>query len=53
MCEIVKEYDMKNINQNICNNEYKILDNEVLENTNLSNRIVVLVANRSKRRKPE
>jgi hypothetical protein len=37
MCEIVKEDDMKNINQNICNNEYKILDNEVLENTKLSN----------------
>jgi hypothetical protein len=53
MCEIVKEYDMKNINQNIYNNEYKILDNEDLENTKLSNRIIVLVANRSKRRKPE
>jgi hypothetical protein len=53
MCKIVKEYDMKNINQNIYNNEYKILDNEVLENTKLLNRIFVLVANRSKRRKPE
>ncbi len=53
MYEIVKEYDMKNINQNICNNEYKILDNEVLESTKLSNRIIVLVANRPKRRKPE
>ncbi len=53
MCEIVKEDEMKNINQNICNNEYKILDNEVLENTKLSNWILVSVANRSKRRKPE
>ncbi len=53
MCKIVKEYDMKNINQNIYNNEYKILDNEVLENTKLLNRIFVLVANRSKRQKPE
>ncbi len=53
MCEIVKEDDMKNINQKICNNEYRILDNEVLENTKLSNRILVLGANRPKRRKPE
>jgi hypothetical protein len=53
MCEIVKEYDMKNINQNICNNEYQIWNNEALENTKLLNRIFVLAANRSKRRKPE
>jgi hypothetical protein len=53
MYEIVKEYDMKNMNQNICNNEYKILDNEVLESTKLSNQIIVLVANRPKIRKPE
>jgi hypothetical protein len=26
MYEFVKEYDMKNMNQNICNNEYKFLD---------------------------
>jgi hypothetical protein len=37
MCEIVKEYDMKNINQNIGNNGNQISDNEVLENTKLSN----------------
>ncbi len=53
MYEIVKEYDMKNMNQNICNNEYKILDNEVLESTKLSNQIIVLVANRPEIRKPE
>ncbi len=53
MCEIVKEDDMKNINQNICNNEYKILDNEVLESTKLSNQIIVLVANKPEIRKPE
>ncbi len=45
MCEIVKEYDMKNINQNIYNNEYKILDNAVLESTKQSNQIVVSEAN--------
>jgi hypothetical protein len=49
MHEIVKEYDIKNINQNIYNNEYKILDNEVLENTKLTNRTLVLVANKTKR----
>jgi hypothetical protein len=38
---------MKNMNQNICNNEYKFVDNELLESTKLSNRINVLVANRS------
>jgi hypothetical protein len=53
MYEIVKEYDMKNMNQNICNNEYWILNNEVLESTKLSNRIIVLVANRSEIRKPK
>jgi hypothetical protein len=53
MCEIVKEYDMKNMNQNIYNNECMILDNEVLESTKLSNQITVLVANRSETRKPE
>jgi hypothetical protein len=53
MCEIVKEDDMKNINQNICNNEYNFVDNELLESTKLSNQIIVLVANRSERRKPE
>ncbi len=47
MYKIAKEYDMKNNNQNICNNEYKFVDNEVLESTKLSNRIFVLVANRS------
>jgi hypothetical protein len=52
MYEIVKEYDMKNMNQNICNNENKILDNEVLENTKLSNQILVSVANRPEIRKP-
>jgi hypothetical protein len=46
MYEIVKEDDMKNINQNICNNVYKFEENEVLENTKLSNQIIVLVANR-------
>jgi hypothetical protein len=50
MYEIVKEYDMKNINQNICNNEYWILNYEVLENTKLSNQIIVLVANRPEKR---
>jgi hypothetical protein len=45
MREIVKEYDMKNINQNKCNNEYRILDNEVLESTKQSNQIVVSEAN--------
>ncbi len=49
MYEIVKEHDIKNINQYICNNEYKILDNEVLENIKSTNRTVVLVANRTKR----
>jgi hypothetical protein len=53
MCEIAREDDMKNINQNICNNEYKFEDNEVLESTKLSNRIIVLVANRLERRKPK
>jgi hypothetical protein len=53
MYEIVREDDMKNINQNICNNEYKILDNEVLESTKLSNQIIVLVANRPEIWKPE
>jgi hypothetical protein len=53
MYEIVKEYDMKNMNQNKRNNEYQILDNEVLENTKLSNQIIVLVANRPETRKPE
>jgi hypothetical protein len=53
MYEIVKEYDMKNINQNIYNNEYWILNYEVLENTKLSNQIIVLVANRPEIRKPE
>jgi hypothetical protein len=53
MYEIVKEYETKNINQNICNNEYKILDNEVLESTKLSNQIIVLVANKPEIRKPE
>jgi hypothetical protein len=47
MCEIVKEYDMKNINQNIGNNGNQMLDNEVLESTKLSNRILGSVANRS------
>ncbi len=51
MCEIVKEDNMKNINQNICDNGYKFEDNEVLESTKLSNWIIVLVANRSERRK--
>jgi hypothetical protein len=37
MCEIVKEDNMKNINQNICDNGYKFEDNEVLESTKLSN----------------
>ncbi len=45
MCEIVKQFDMKNIHQNICNNEYKILDNAVLESTKQSNQIVVSEAN--------
>jgi hypothetical protein len=53
MYEIVKEYETKNINQNICNNEYKILDNEVLESTKSSNQIIVLVANKPEIRKPE
>jgi hypothetical protein len=53
MYEIVKEDDMKNMNQNICNNEYKFVDNELLESTKLSNRINVLVANRSEIRWPE
>jgi hypothetical protein len=53
MCEIVKEDDMKNINQNICNNGYRILDNEVLESTKLSNRMFVSEANISKTPKPE
>ncbi len=53
MCEIVKEDEMKSINQNIGNNEYNFVDNEVLENTKLSNRIIVLVANRSQRRRPK
>jgi hypothetical protein len=53
MCEIVKEYGMKNINQNKCNNEYKMMDNEVLESTKLSNRIIVSVANRTKIRRPK
>ncbi len=53
MCEIVKENGTKNINQNICNNVYRILDNEVLESTKSSNQIIVLVANRSEIRKPE
>ncbi len=53
MYEIVKEDDMKSINQNMYNNEYKILDNEVLERAKPSNQIIVLVANRPERRKPE
>ncbi len=53
MYEIVKEYDMKNKNQSKGNNVYKILDNEVLESTKLSNRIIVLVTNRPEIRKPE
>jgi hypothetical protein len=53
MCEIVKEYDMKNIIQNKGNNGNRISDNEVLESTKLSNQIFVLVANRSEIRKPE
>jgi hypothetical protein len=53
MCEIVKENGTKNINQNICNNVYRILDNEVLESTKSSNQIIVLVANRPEIRKPE
>jgi hypothetical protein len=44
---------MKNINQNIGNNGNQISDNEVLENTKLSNWILVSVANRSEIRKPE
>ncbi len=53
MFEIVKEYDMKNINQSKGNNVYKILDNEVVESTKPSNQIIVLVANRPEIRKPE
>jgi CxxC motif-containing protein len=53
MCEIEKEDDMKNINQNKCNNGNRMLDNEVLERTKLSNQIIVLVANRSQRLIPE
>jgi hypothetical protein len=53
MYEIVKEYDMKNMNQNKRNNEYQILDNEVVESTKSSNQIIVLVANRPEIRKPE
>ncbi len=53
MCEIAKEYETKNMNQNKRNNEYRILDNEVLESTKSSNQIIVLVANRPERRKPE
>jgi hypothetical protein len=53
MYEIVKEDDMKNINQNKGNNGNLILDNEVLESTKSSNQIIVLVANRSEIRKPE
>jgi hypothetical protein len=53
MYEIVKEYETKNINQNTYNNEYKILDNEVLESTKSSNQIIVLVANKPEIRKPE
>jgi hypothetical protein len=53
MYEIVKEDDMKNINQNKGNNGNRILDNEVLESTKPSNQIIVLVANRSEIRKPE
>jgi hypothetical protein len=37
MYEIVKEDDMKNINQNICNNEYEFEENEVLQRTKQSN----------------
>jgi hypothetical protein len=47
MCEIVKEDDTKNINQDIGYNGNWMLDNEVLESTKLSNRILVSVANRS------
>ncbi len=53
MYEIVKEYDMKNINQSKGNNVCKILDNEVVESTKLSNQTIVLVANQPGRRKPE
>ncbi len=53
MYEIVKEDDMKNINQNIGYNGNRISDNEVLENTKLANRILVSVANRPEIRKPE
>jgi hypothetical protein len=37
MYEIVKEYDMKNINQNICSIVYKFEENEVLDSTKQSN----------------
>ncbi len=53
MYEIVKEYDIKNMNQSKDNNVYKILDNEVVENTKSSNQIIVLVANKPERRRPE
>jgi hypothetical protein len=53
MYEIVKEDEMRNINQNKGNNGNRISDNEVLESTKLSNQIFVLVANRSEIRKPE
>ncbi len=53
MYEIVKEDDMKNINQNKGNNGNRILNHEVLESTKSSNQIIVLVANRSEIRKPE
>jgi hypothetical protein len=48
MYEIVKEDQMRNINQNKGNNGNRISDNEVLETTKLSNQISVLVTNRSK-----
>jgi hypothetical protein len=46
MNEIVKEYDIKNINQNIRNNGYRFVDNEALETTKPLNQIIVLVANK-------
>jgi hypothetical protein len=46
MYEIVKEYDMKNINQNIRSIVYKFEENEVLDCTKQSNQIFVSEANR-------
>ena len=46
MYEIVKEYDMKNINQNIRSIVYKFEENEVLDYTKQSNQIFVSEANR-------